>query len=253
MTTLYLIILDSVSHSLLFEISGNYFNNMSLHRVPLGNETIRYRIPLYTSQLTSTPAILYTLNGWVLLVSDNDTFRVVNTSSPEAINEPVQRGDVLRIPNMSIYSEGTNIPEDLQRMQLPPFNDDLLSQIGRVIAEHLPLSTILNGQSPESLSLDDLFRQSYATFLKQLYGIPVQLPEYLIINGLRANFVPFQQITQMLSQNQIERFVLDPLLQPWAGPPVTTNRILTMFGKNGITYLVKAQYDPKQNQIFSPI
>ena len=97
---------------------------------------------------------------------------------------------------------------------------------------------------------DPLLIESYETFLKRLYGIPIQLPEFLIINGLRVNFIPFQQIVQMLAQNQIERYDIDPLLQPWSD---SSNKIITMFGRNGMTYLVKAQYDGKTNQIFPPV
>ena len=100
---------------------------------------------------------------------------------------------------------------------------------------------------------NSLLKESYETLIKQLYGIPVQLPQFLIINGLRVEFISFQRITEMLSQGQIERYILDPLLQPWADPPTSSNRILTMFGKNGITYLVKARYDLTTNQIFAPV
>lgn len=97
---------------------------------------------------------------------------------------------------------------------------------------------------PDTLTTDVL-----RALVVQLYGIPVQLPEYLVINGLRVNFVPFAQIASMLSQNQIERYIIDPLLQPFAGSPGTPYRIFTFFGKNGITYLVKARYDTQTNQI----
>ena len=67
----------------------------------------------------------------------------------------------------------------------------------RRIAESLQSTNIIQ---PQEL----LFQQSYEILLKQLYGTertlvqtlsgPVQLPEYIIINELRVNFVPFQQI-----------------------------------------------------------
>ena len=82
------------------------------------------------------------------------------------------------------------------------------------------------------------------------HGNPEQLPEFLIINGLKLNFISFEQIGQMLQNNHIERYVIDPPLQSWTSPP---NSILTMFGKNGITYLVKARYDQPTNQIFPPV
>ena len=110
-----------------------------------------------------------------------------------------------------------------------------------------------SSQDQREEDINPLFKQSYETLLKQLYDLPVEVPEYLIVNGLRVSFIPFQQISQMLSQNQIERYILDPMLQPWVGPPNSPNRIVTMFGKNGITYLIKARYDPQSNQIYPPM
>ena len=96
---------------------------------------------------------------------------------------------------------------------------------------------------------DQLAQQSYETLVKQLYGLPVTLPESLIVNGLRLEFIPFSQLNSI----QIDRYIIEPLLQPWAGPPSSQNRILTIFGKNGMTYLVKAMYNQATNKIFPPV
>ena len=79
-----------------------------------------------------------------------------------------------------------------------------------------PIST---GTTPQVSGEFTLFEESFRTLLSQLYGIPVTLPKFLIINGLRMNFIPFQDAANMLSQNQIERYIIDPLIQPWAGAP----------------------------------
>lgn len=42
------------------------------------------------------------------------------------------------------------------------------------------------------------------------------------------------------------------MLQSW-GPPGTPNRITTLYGKNGMTFLVKAKYNPNTQQIFRPL
>jgi hypothetical protein len=63
-------------------------------------------------------------------------------------------------------------------------------------------------------------RYYHETLVKQLYGIPVQNPEFLIVNDLRANFISFEQ---MIQNSQIERYVFDSMLQPWAGPPNKQN------------------------------
>lgn len=106
---------------------------------------------------------------------------------------------------------------------------------------------------PIPVNSDSLYELSYQTLVKQLYGIPVIIPEYLIVNDLKINFITFEQVAQMLNSGQIERYIIEPLLQPWAGPPSTSNKILTVFNKNGMTYLVKVKYDPVTNQIFNPI
>lgn len=81
-------------------------------------------------------------------MSKNDTIRVVDASSPEAINKPIQDTAIINVPNMSLYSRRIDLPEYLEYMSLPQFNPDLLTQICRVLREHLPLSTILNSESP---------------------------------------------------------------------------------------------------------
>lgn len=101
---------------------------------------------------------------------------------------------------------------------------------------------------------NNLIKESYETLLKQIYGLPTVLPEFLVINGLNIPFISFPEVSKI----QIERYTIDPLLQPWAGYPTglpnknLTNKIITIFGRNGMTYLVKAKYDQSTNQIFPP-
>jgi hypothetical protein len=77
-----------------------------------------------------------------------------------------------------------------------------------------------------------------------LYGLSVELPEYLIINGLIVNFISFEDIANMLQRNKIERYIIDSFLQTCKQiPPGTQYRIIIISGKNGTTYLVKARYN----------
>lgn len=75
-------------------------------------------------------------------------------------------------------------------------------------------------------------------FLSQLYGIP----EYLVMNGIRIPFISFDQAATLLSTEQIIRWILNPLFQPYAGSPSSPNRIITLHNKNGHMYVVKARY-----------
>jgi hypothetical protein len=117
---------------------------------------------------------------------------------------------------------------------------------------HDDILNILNNMNYEqSISIENtLFEQSYTALVSRLYGLDVKLPQYLIINDLKINFILFHEITDMLTQNQIEKYIIDPSLQPWAGTIGTQYRIFTFFAKNGMTYLVKALYNQASNQIY---
>jgi hypothetical protein len=135
-----------------------------------------------------------------------------------------------------------------------PMPESVISHLSRV-PPRVPAESQIERNTTPSVS-DILVRQSYETLIKRLYGMPVVLPKFLIINGVRSDFVPVEDMANMLSQNQIERYIIDPLLQPWAGappaggtPPRAEYRIFTFFGKNGMTYLVRAKYNPETNQI----
>ena len=104
------------------------------------------------------------------------------------------------------------------------------------------ISTSISQSNPPQIENIPSTQESYET-LKSIYRT---LPDHLVINGLRVNFISFQQISDMLSQNQIERYVIDPLLQPYTTLPYS---ILTFFTKNGITYLAKVKYDQVNNRI----
>jgi hypothetical protein len=91
--------------------------------------------------------------------------------------------------------------------------------------------------------------ESFQTLLRQLYGLPVEVPSFLTANGLEAEVVPFDQVPSL----QIAGFSFDPLLQPWAGPPTSPNRIITLALQDGRAVLVKARFDSKTNRLHPPV
>lgn len=90
--------------------------------------------------------------------------------------------------------------------------------------------------------------QSYDALLKQLYGIPVELPPSLNLNGLEIPVISFSELPAL----RIVGFRLDPLLQPWAGPPSSPNRIITLILQDGRSALIKARYDADRNELHPP-
>jgi hypothetical protein len=105
-------------------------------------------------------------------------------------------------------------------------SDEPPHPVGGIIIniENSPRNWVINPQPPELEVIEPVERLSvnkinkigeqvfsYETLIKQLYGLPIELSQYLIINGIRANFISFQEIANMLSKNQIERYIIDPL------------------------------------------
>ena len=162
---------------------------------------------------------------------DDDIFRNIEV---DIINVPDRDGHSLPLTPLKLAGDIHSIIESL----MPDNHNDILR-----ILNNMDNSRVLESVNP-------LFEQSCTALVSRLYGLEIKLPEYLILNGLKVNFISFQQISDMLSQGQIERYVIDSSLQPWAGTIGTEYRIFTFFAKYGMTYLVKARYDQATNQIY---
>jgi hypothetical protein len=104
----------------------------------------------------------------------------------------------------------------------------------------------------ETPSEDPLLKESFDMLMRQIYNLPIELPSFLIIEGQQIPFINFSQAGKLLSSGQINKYTLEPILQPWAGHPFLNNRIITLFDVNGNKYLVKASYNAKTGQIFAP-
>lgn len=75
------------------------------------------------------------------------------------------------------------------------------------------------------------------------------LPKYILIHNLRVGFIGLQQFKKMQQQHQIYQCIIDNEIQKWTKTP---NTIITVFGFNGITYLLNAYYDKEKNMIHPP-
>lgn len=250
-----------------YKIGNTFYNAITLrpeHEVPHDKA-----FSLHFTELESRPLLVYTRNGgWILFDSRGRNSRLLGSSSSEDQNDVPIRFFELEIPSGQISNNST-----LERGSIIGYSENLKRDLERVIERsgELRFSSLNQGiavpiyVSPQNIPEQQstplaqlaqpeqqstkLAQISYETLVKQLYGLPVVLPTSLIVNDLRLEFIPFSQ----LSTIQIERYIIEPLLQPWAGPPSTRNRIITIFGTNGMTYLVKALYDQSTNRIFPPV
>jgi hypothetical protein len=113
-----------------------------------------------------------------------------------------------------------------------------------------PVARRLNFEPPQVRRDEDEFsRRALDRLLAQLYGIPQPEPENL--NGFTRMTLP--QLAELMQAEQIVRFEIPPLMQPFAGPPGTLNRIITYYTLDGQKLFVKARYDPVSNRIDPPV
>lgn len=152
---------------------------------------------------------------------EDDTFPALNLPNPDPT-----------IINRIMGLENTQFPDGITEevfdaiLNIIPIQQPSVQTIQQrqLIIPEIPQS-IQQVQSTQQRSEETpqyiILNNSYETLIKQLYGIPVEFPEYLIVNGLRVNFMAssrggdatsFQQIIQMLQNNQIERYILNSSL-----------------------------------------
>lgn len=85
---------------------------------------------------------------------------------------------------------------------------------------------------------------------QRIYQIyPVDLPTSIRVDKKQIPVISLEEITKKMNEGKIERYILDPLLQPYAGSHRSQNRLLTFYEKDGNVCHVRAEYDPKANKI----
>jgi len=99
---------------------------------------------------------------------------------------------------------------------------------------------------------NSIVQQSLERLISHIYGTghrDFTIPP--ILNGYHQITIPTVQ--NLLQNSLISRFEISTLLQPFAGPPGTPNRIILLTGFNGEKYFTVGKYDPIQNQILNPV
>ena len=178
-------------------------------------------------------------------VNPSESFiEIVNQA---VVNTPLVEIALTTITDLLERNENENAPNwDLspRGMETPP----LSPRLNVTLSFDRPLSI-----DPDQI--EDYRINAMGAYFSMLYGIPFKTPEFVIINGLRIAFISFSEVSQI----QIVRYELNPYLQmyatqlPYREAVSSPNRIITLFGSNGLTYLVKAKYDPVSQQIFPPL
>lgn len=104
---------------------------------------------------------------------------------------------------------------------------------------------------PEIQEHDPFLKQTLENLIRQIYGLPVETPEVVIMNNFRKRFITYPEAIENLQRCQILKYLIEPLLQSYVSPNGRT-RVISLFDKNGAIYLVKAIPDLTNNQILAP-
>lgn len=90
--------------------------------------------------------------------------------------------------------------------------------------------------------------------LKQSNKFPLLtpiLPDFIILDGIRLDFISLFKVRQLIQQDQIEKCDLDLRLQPLVDKD-SRNKIVTVYLRDGIICLVKAKFNSKTKKIYNP-
>ena len=108
-----------------------------------------------------------------------------------------------------------------------------------------------NKSSPTKRELEH-FKNSYNELINRLYNIPSELPNKLYAHGIMVPIITYKEAAEKITNGHIIKFDINPLHQPYSGPPNNPNRMITIFDKSGNSYVVKAVYNKNTHQISCP-
>lgn len=117
------------------------------------------------------------------------------------------------------------------------------------------LSSALRNQNKPSLielshdSNLDVIHIPISPEIKPQIDSKTGFPRYILIHNLRVGFINYTEFKKMLRAKKVDRYIIDESVQQWSKAP---NTLITVFGINGITYLVNAYHDKEKNLIHPP-
>ena len=194
-----------------------------------------YRLPDIIDVISSIPIVVNLVyfddtnfqSTYVLLSTESSSLRVLFL---EEIEYPLN--DYIPYDIFSLY----HFPSS---SKLPPFNTFFLAVL-RKSNKHT-IKELANKFHLEIV----LFPLNFDPPLDPKTG----LPTYVLIHNLRVTFIDFEEFNQMLQSNKIYRCIIDDDVQRWAK---NYNTIITIFGINGITYLLNGQCNKESGIIYPP-
>ena len=163
-----------------------------------------------------------------------------------------ERGRILRYGHImdDIVNDEDDIPE-LENISEPEDIPDIVNDEDDIPELEDISEPEDNKSSPTKRELEH-FKNSYNELINRLYNIPSELPNKLYAHGIMVPIITYKEAAEKITNGHIIKFDINPLHQPYSGPPNNPNRMITIFDKSGNSYVVKAVYNKNTHQISCP-
>lgn len=176
----------------------------------------------------------------------NGRFFRIGPSEPTGLTSMFAPGSIpARSPSPELFP-----PQEIQPLQRArPIPSPPRAEAGAPLFREAPPS---RSEQPTIRQIDIFNRRSLERFLSWYYPSPLAaiIEPDLLEDYTRTSL---NEISQLLASGQVTRFETPPVMQPWAGPPGTPNRIFTFQIVDGRKLFVKAQYNQQTNQLLPPV
>lgn len=184
---------------------------------------------------TGTQTLSLGLTGVISMESVTELLRQVQNIRNSA--QPVsETSTIINVENLE------RIKAELSRFESETRDQKLLSEIRGALS-------FINSKLMTLTQTRSFVQSSYEILLSRLYNLPIEIPRQLIINSVFVPFISFQDAYNKIMNNEIIKWIIDPILQSWANDD---NIILSLYDKDGVVSLVKVKYNPNTKQISPP-
>lgn len=140
-----------------------------------------------------------------------------------------------KIKEGSEIKEGREIKEEPKIKEGPKVLTKTAREINQLTAEITALKEIIRVMNQR---------------MYQLY--PVNLPKAIYVDGKLIPTLSYEEIFKKITNGDIEKYELNPLLQAYGGSNRRNNRMITFYCKTGDLYLACCEYDSGSNKINPP-
>ena len=213
-----------------------------------------------TEHALSIPVMINTKKqGYVIVCEDNNILKILAVDEDSSgLYDPIKNWSILPLPDLSKYIPNMseipklNLPESTKLLTYLNSREDNMNIIeaGNEYFKEVyvyPSNMYITQLSTKPLYDEQIPKDFYRVLIGQLYGTPINTPNNITYMNKEYTYVPYNQLSGYI----LKSFSIEPLLQPYAGPPGSVNKLMIMNTLRGDIFTI-GQYDSHKNQMLPP-